>query len=276
MKKLFLILPFVFFFQFVHAQDSKPVTRKDERSAKKEERQEKINNMIRQQEEGALVFNKQSVVGLRLNTDGWSFLYEKGFMKSVKVTNLFSLEFGEKKHPKEKRLSYQFSTGNFIQIGTPYVYGKRNIFYQLKPGFGQQRLVGGKTNRNGVAVHWIYSGGISLGLERPYYVRVFDDGTGQAADIRYSKEDSLIFLSPGNIAQGTGLRYGWGQMKIVPGVHAKTALRFDYGRFNELVSAIEVGVNFEAYSRTPEIMLLTTNRQLFFNSYVAILLGKRK
>jgi hypothetical protein len=275
-KKLFLFLPILFFSFYVTAQDGNQLTRKDERSAKKQERQEKIDNLIRQQEEGALVFNKQSVFGLRLNTDGWSLLYEKGFMKNVKVTNLFSLEFGEKKHPKEKRLSYQFSTGNFIQIGTPYVYGKKNIFYQLKPGFGQQRLVGGKANRNGVAVHWIYTGGISVGLERPYYVRVFDDGTGQSADIRYSKEDSLIFLSPGNIAQGTGLRYGWGQMKIVPGVHARTALRFDYGRFNELVSAIEVGINVEAYGRKPEIMLLTNNNQVFFNSYVAILLGKRK
>jgi hypothetical protein len=275
-KKLSFFFISLFMFHALLAQETKPVSRKDERSAKKEERQEKINNMIRQQEEGALVFNKQSVFGLRLNTDGWSMLYEKGIMKNVKVTNLFSVEFGEKKHPKEKRLSYQFSTGNFIQIGTPYVYGKRNIFYQLKPGFGQQRLLGGKTNKNGVALHWIYNGGISLGLERPYYVRVFDDGSGQVGDIRYTKEDSVIFLSPGNIAQGTGLRYGWGQMKIVPGIHAKTALRFDYGRFNELVSAIEVGINIEAYSRRAEIMLLTENRQVFFNSYVAILLGKRK
>lgn len=276
MKKLSFFFISFFLFHSLIAQETNPASRKEERSAKKQERQEKINNMIRQQEEGALVFNKQSVFGLRLNTDGWSLLYEKGIMKNVKVTNLFSLEFGEKKHPKEKRLSYQFSTGNFIQIGTPYVYGKRNIFYQLKPGFGQQRLLGGKTNKNGVALHWIYNGGISLGLERPYYVRVFDDGTGQVADIRYTKADSVIFLSPGNIAQGTGLRYGWGQMKIVPGVHAKTALRFDYGRFNELVSAIEVGINIEAYSRKADIMLLTENRQFFFNSYVAILLGKRK
>jgi hypothetical protein len=223
-----------------------------------------------------LVFNKQSVFGFRLNTDGWSAFYEKGIMKNVKVANLYSLEFGEKKNPREKRLSYGFQTGGFIQFSTPYIYGKQNIFYQLKPSFGQQRLIGGKTNRNGVAVHLIYKGGISLGLERPYYVRVSNDGNGIVNDIKYSTADSVAFLNPGNIIQGTGLKYGWGEMKVVPGVHAKTAIRFDYGRFNELVSAIEVGLNVEAYSRKVDIMILNPNKQVFFNSYIAILFGKRK
>ena len=156
----------------VFAQDQPK--KKSERDEKKEARREKINNLIRQQEEGALVFNKQSVFGFRLNTDGWSILYEKGYLKSVSTTNLFSLEFGEKKHPKEKKLNNILSNSGFLQIGSPYVYGKQNSFYQLKPTFGQQRLLGGKTNKNGVAVTAIYAGGISTGLERPYYVRVQD------------------------------------------------------------------------------------------------------
>ncbi len=250
--------------------------KKSERDEKKEARREKINNLIRQQEEGALVFNKQSVFGFRLNTDGWSILYEKGYLKSVSTTNLFSLEFGEKKHPKEKKLNNILSNSGFLQIGSPYVYGKQNSFYQLKPTFGQQRLLGGKTNKNGVAVSAIYAGGISIGLERPYYVRVQDSGPDGSKDIKYSVADSAAFLAPGNIIQGTGLRYGWNQLKIVPGVHAKAALRFDYGRFNEMVSAIEVGMNLEAYSREINIMLRNKNSQLFFNGYIAILFGKRK
>jgi len=197
-------------------------------------------------------------------------------LKTVKLANLFSVEFAEKRHPKEQRLSYQFSTGNFIQLGTPYVYGKQNTFYQLKAGFGQQRLIGGKTNKNGVAVHWSYQGGPSLGIERPYYIRVFDNGEGFVEDIRYTKEDSIVFLSPGNIAQGTGLRYGWNQLRVLPGLHLRSAIRFDYGRFNELVSGIEIGLNAEFYSRRANILLLNKNRQFFFNSYIAFLLGKRK
>jgi hypothetical protein len=243
------------------------------RSTRKTERQERINNLIRQQEEGALVYNKQNIFGLRLNTDGWSAFYEKGIMKNFKLTNLYSLEFGEKKHPKEIKTTL---SDGFFQIGNPFVYGKQNIFYQLKLGFGQQRHVGGKANKNGVAVQWVYAGGLSLGLERPYYVRVFDNNPNGYRDIKYTPQDSAAFLQPFNIIQGTGLRYGWRDMQYIPGIHAKTAFRFDYGRFNEVVSALEIGVNVEAYSRTVNIMLLNDNKQVFFNAYVALLFGKRK
>lgn len=276
MKKLFLFFITAGITIISIAQDKKPVSKIEVRDAKKQERKNKINNLIRQQEEGALVFNKQNIFGFRLNSDGWGMFYEKGYLKSVQVTNLFSLEFGEKKHPKEKRLNNVLSNGSFVQFGNPFVYGKQNVFYQLKPTFGQQRLIGGKTNKNGVAIHAVYAGGISLGLERPYYIKVPAASGNQTRDIKYTVADSVAFLTPGNIIQGTGLKYGWKDMKIVPGAHAKIALRFDYGRFNEMVSAIEIGLNVEAYSRKVEMMLLNPGEQIFFNSYIAILFGKRK
>jgi hypothetical protein len=276
-KKLFIFLAAIITVSSIEAQNTKPSSRREEKEERKQDRRKKIDNLIRQQEEGALVFNKQNVFGLKLNTDGWGLFFEKGYMKSVKVTNLFSLEFAEKKHPKESKQSFQQVSGPFITFSTPFVYGKQNIFYQFKPGFAQQRLIGGKTNRNGVAVHAVYGGGISVGLERPYYVTVRGNaGSNNSRDIKYSQADSIAFLSPGNILQGTGFRYGWRDMKVVPGAHAKLAIRFDYGRFNELVSAIEIGVNAEVYSREINIMLLNPADRFFFNSYVAILFGKRK
>ena len=251
-------------------------SRRTERDAKKEARKEKIDNLIRQQEEGALVFNKQNVFGLRLNTDGWGLVYEKGYLKTVKTTNLFALEFNEKKHPKEQKINNVLNNNGFFQIGNPYVYGKRNSFYQLKLSYGQQRMIGGKTNKNGVAVHAIYAGGFSAGLERPYYVRIQDAGPEGSRDIKYTPADSAAFLAPGNILMGTGLRHGWNELKFVPGVHAKAALRFDYGRFNEVVTAIEIGLNIEAYSRKVQIMLLNPDKQVFFNGYIALMFGKRK
>ena len=65
-------------------------------------------------------------------------------------------------------------------------------------------------------------------------------------------------------------------MKFTPGVFVKTALRFDYGRYNELVSAVDVGLNVEYYTSKMPILLRNKERQLFFNAYVAIVFGKRK
>ena len=65
-------------------------------------------------------------------------------------------------------------------------------------------------------------------------------------------------------------------MKFVPGVHAKTALRFDWARFNTTISAIEFGFNFELY--TSEIVQMATieGNHFFANGYISILFGKRK
>ena len=73
-----------------------------------------------------------------------------------------------------------------------------------------------------------------------------------------------------------GFGKGWGEMKLTPGAYAKAALRFDYGRFNEVVSALEVGVTVEYYTKKIPQLLFSTQKQLFINAYVAILFGKRK
>jgi hypothetical protein len=91
----------------------------------------------------------------------------------------------------------------------------------------------------------------------------------------YKNNDS-IFLDPNRINGGAGFTKGFSEMKFVPGAFLKTALRFDYGRYNELLSAIELGVNVEVYSQKMPIMLRNKEKQLFFNAYAAIVFGKRK
>ena len=277
----FLFFTFsILLISFVTAQEIGSFRRNPEKEAKRKARREKIENYIRQQEEGALVFNKQTAWGFRLNTDGWNGFVEKGIMKTVKTTNIYYLEVGEKKNPKEKKVSNTIPDGNFVQAGNPCIFGKRNIFYQIKPGFGQQRLIGAKANKNGISVHWTYSGGVSLGLLRPYYVRAFFiDGNNQIADqlIKFNEKNVDTFnITNGYLLEGTGLKYGWNEMKIVPGLHSKTSLRFDYGRFNEMVSAIEVGLNVEYYFNDIEVLARNQPQKFFFNAFVAILLGRRK
>ena len=67
-----------------------------------------------------------------------------------------------------------------------------------------------------------------------------------------------------------------GDMTLTPGLYAKTAVRFDYGSYNEIVSAIEVGITGEFYSKKIPILLQIPQKQFFFSGYVAICFGKRK
>lgn len=243
---------------------------------KKKQKKEKINKIMRLEEEGVPSFNKQNAFGIKLNTDGWGLSYEFGRSKSVTRANIFQIEFNEKKHRKEdKGRKPTDGGGGFIFFGSPYVYGKKNIFYQLKVAAGQQILIGGKGNKNGVSVYGVGAGGVSLGMLRPYYVEV-NDLDNQQRYVKYDSPDSALFLTDSYIIGGAGLTKGWNQMKFAPGLHAKTALRFDYNRFNTVISAIEGGVNVEYYFKEIDQMVYSPTRKFFFNAYVSILFGKRK
>jgi len=246
--------------------------KKEARQEKAKERKEKINKLIKQEEQGALIFNKQSIFGIKLSTDGYGIFWEKGKFKTTTKTSLFRVELGERKHPKEEKLTRGVLG---FAIGNPYVYGKQNNFYYLNLGIGQQKLIGGKGNKNGVAVSAIYGGGLSAGLLKPYYIQIQDPNTGQRRDIKYENNDSL-FLAGDIILGSGGLGKGFNEMKFTPGAHAKVALRFDYGRYNDMVSAIEVGLNAEFYSQKMPILLRNKEKQFFYNAYVAINFGKRK
>lgn len=269
MKKLLLFVLITSVAISSSAQDT-TASRKGKINEKKEARKQKINALIRQAEEGILIYSKQSIFGLQFRTNGYGGFYELGRMKTNRKTTIYRLDITEIKHPKEEKLP---SGGIFF--GNPYIYGKINNFYQATLGFGQQYILGQKGNKNGVVVSAVYNAGLALGLLRPYYLEVQDPQNGQSKVIKYSKQDSALFVGP-TIVGGGGFGKGWSEMKVKPGGFAKAALRFDYGRFNETVSGIEVGISIEAYGEKIPIMLEQKNKQLFFQGYISILFGRRK
>lgn len=252
-----------------------------EKKQKAAEKKAKVEQLIKQEEEGALVFQKQSSFGLNFNSDGFGFTYEHGKYKTIKKTNLWWLSLGERKDPKQYKQSNTFTGGGgtVVFFGNSYVYGKQNNFYYLRLGLGQQKMLGSKGSKNGVAVSAIYGGGLSLGMLKPYYVQVPDNtgsGTG-TKDIKYTDSTASTFLDPTAIIGGSGFGKGLGEIKFVPGATARIALRFDYGRFNETISALEVGVNAEFYSQAMPILVgVNDQKKFFFNGYIALHFGRRK
>lgn len=266
MKKIVLSALVFLVINAVWAQNpapQSPTSRKD----KKEAKRERINNLLRLQEEGEIIFNKQSIFGIKLATDGYGLSYEWGKFKSNRVATIFQFELNEKKHKKEKRTSFVDRGFNFNSL----IYGKMNNFYQFKFGMGQQRIIGGKGNKNGVGVMAVYTAGLSAGFQKPYYVDV-DNGNGQRIRSTYPTIIDSNYSEQG----ASGFTVGWKDVKIRPGAFVKAAMRFDYGRFNETVTAIEVGLNAEFYaSKIPQIVY-SEEKQFFFNAYITLLLGRRK
>ncbi len=259
MRKIFFLLITVSFSFHSFAQNS--------RKQRQEAKRDHINQLIKQEEEGVIAYRKSFLFGAKLITDGYGIFFELGRASSVKKAMLYQLEIAERKHDKEQKQTSIFSNS------VPFIYGKENFFYQVKLGAQQQILLGNKSNKNGVAITANYGGGVSLGLLRPYYVQV-QKGNG-IEYVKYNSADSSLFLSS-PIYGGPGMGKGWNEMTVSPGLYAKTSVRFDYGAYNEVISAIEVGVTAEYYSKKIPQMVYNPQKQFFFGGYVAVLFGKRK
>lgn len=269
MKKLSIFFIVTLFAGFVFGQDSTQ-SKKSIKASQKEARREKINTLIKQAEEGELVYSKQSIFGIQLRTNGFGGFYEFGKMKTPRKTTIYRLDINVTKSQKEDKIP-----NGGVFFGNPFVYGKINYFYPVTLGIGQQYILGNKGNKNGVAVSALYIAGLSLGLLRPYYLEVNNPQSGNDTTIKYTQADSALFLGP-SIIGGGGFGKGWGEIKVRPGGFLKAALRFDYGRFNEVVSGLEAGVSLEFYAQKIPIMMFQKDKRLFFQGYISLDFGRRK
>jgi hypothetical protein len=266
MKKILFLITILSLSVHSFAQDNA----KTKKEIRREKRKVRIDALIKQEEEGVIVNKKHFLGGLKLTTDGYGFFVEKGIAQSIKRSLLFQLEITERKHPRESK---QFA----INGAGPFVYGKINFFYPIKLGVQQQFLLGNKGNKNGVSLSANVGGGITLGMQRPYLLGFDSLGVQIFRGLGNTLADSARFLLQGqDPISGPNLSTGFNQLKVVPGFYTKAGLRFDYGKYNEVVSALEVGVIAEFYSKKIPQMVFAKDKNFFFSAYVSLIFGKRK
>ena len=238
--------------------------------SKREMRKNRINQLIKEEEEGVINYQKQFLAGLKLTNDGYGGFMEIGRYKSVKKAWLFQLDIAERKHVKEEKAQLNPYNPN------PLIYGKINYFYPVRLGVQQQLLLGNKSNKNGLQLTANYGGGLSLGILRAYEVEMNINGTTKS--VYYDSPDSIYFLQMNQNPDVVGptLFKGWSKVTMVPGAYAKAALRFDYALLNDIINALEIGVSGEFYSKKIPQMVRQKQKQYFVSPYVAILFGRRK
>src|SRR6201985_2747868 len=83
------------------AQDTSDSVKMASRLNKQNAKKERMNNMLRMEEEGDLIFNKHNIFGIRLASNGYGINFEKGKFKSPTKTRLYQFELNEVHDPKE-------------------------------------------------------------------------------------------------------------------------------------------------------------------------------
>jgi len=224
--------------------------------------------------------------GLRLNTNGWSLFAEKGWVKEgeERESDLFynlktvQIEFSEVKHPKEMKQTNE-GQGMYSDKPRPFIYGKINNFYTLNLGYGFRRMIAGKPERGAVSVHWFGTGGLSLGMLKPYYVDAYvpqdNGGRFERRQIKYEDSSNGAFLNERLVIGGAGITKGLNEIKFVPGLQAKTGLHFDFASGKKTVMAIEIGIHAAYYTQKIEIMADQKAFPYNLNAFAGIQFGKR-
>lgn len=233
-----------------------------------------------------IVYNKEFAVNFKLHTNGYALGVDFGTLKSYYRTQFWSIEIGELKHPKEFRQSFEFRSPSTNRISRAFIFGKQNNFIPIRVGFGEKRYFSEKAKRRGLAIGMSYAAGPSLGLLKPYYldlIRLTDSPNGEPyiRSETYSEENAQYFLSINNIYGSSGFTKGLDEISILPGGHAKFALHFDWGAFDEFVKALDAGVMIDFYFRRVPLMVESPivvnseNTPIFINLYLNLQLGKR-
>ncbi len=206
--------------------------------------------------------------GIFLNSNGFGANYRYGFWRNARNQFIIDADFAYVKHPKEYKtvLTYNYSTHR-------YVFGKENLFWELKGLAGWQKELYRKIDRNGISVRMFYSGGASIGFLKPIYYKVFTTSpVGEIIDEEYLKFSPSLHQS--NIGGRGPFFMGFNEIKIVPGLTGKAGFSFEYSQKDAIIHALEASVSLTAYPKHIPIMATEKNNFLFFNLMVGYRFGR--
>jgi hypothetical protein len=222
-------------------------------------------------------YKNELSLGLGLHTRGFNIatIYTLNQTSSKAFTAL--LEFSELKSPKERRLTTEALTlgGN---SNRSFIYGKQNSLYTLRLGAGQRHYITEKPNKSVVALSFVYSGGLSFGMLKPYYLDLiyrFDPDGYSIRSERYTETNQYKFLEPLDINGATGFGAGWDELSLAPGLYGKAGIIFDWGPNDDISKILEIGLCLDSYFRTIPLMVENVKAPFFFNLYMNVYFGKR-
>ncbi len=223
-----------------------------------------------------IVYDREYTVAMTLNTNGFSLGVNSGKLKTYYKTSYFGGSIGLLRNPQEFRST---QGGQFGQNSGSFVFGKRNTLMPARVYKGWKRYYSGKDRRRGVAVGTAFELGATAGVIKPYVLEISSTSPEPGLQRQfYTYEENPEGFSQKTLISGTGgLKRGWSDATIIPGINARAAVHLDWGAFDEFVKAVEVGILVDAYPRAVPILIdPAQNTPLFINFYATVHLGRRR
>ena len=222
--------------------------------------------------EERIIYHHESSLFAVLHTQGLGLGYSKGKIRSIETTTRWDFELSYIRPLKQIKTvsATMFSTSSFI-------YGKLNDVLALRAGYGAEKRIYGKPYWGGVEVRWLYEGGASLALLKPYYYLVSVIKPSENGEYSIVVE-TQTFDDPSQWVEILGkapFKYGLDEIKFRPGIHAKTGLSFEFGTSRTNVQALEVGAVAECFPQGLPMMADNPIERFLLTFYLAYHWGSR-
>ena len=143
----------------------------------------------------------------------------------------------------------------------------------MRGGFGKQNVIFSKGERSGVEVRYNYYAGVDLGITKPVYLDILpNDSSTEIVTKAYDPNDPEQ-RDVANIYGPGPYFMGFDKLKVYPGVYGKFAISFEYGGWQQKVTALETGIVVDYFPKAIPIMAFNKNENLYFNFYFSFMWG---
>ncbi len=219
-------------------------------------------------EQQRIFYRNEQSVGLFLNSTGWGLGYRYGKRVNYLNKRLIEVDFNNIKHPKEYK-----TTNPYFPNTKGFVFGKKNLFFNLRVGYGFQHEMFRKIDRGGISIRRFISFGPSFGFYKPIYYERLVQVSQSTFEIEIEKFNDNIH-GPLDIYSRASFFKGFDEIKFLPGLYGKVGVTFEYSKYDRLLHSIELGATIDAYPKKVPIMATEDNQQIFPALFVSYRFGK--
>jgi hypothetical protein len=229
-----------------------------------------FGQLVEEQEEASILYKEGFAGGGGVHNTGWYIgtRYYRNF--DGRTDWVFEFDFSRDKHPKD----YKNARGSNPNA-KPYAFGKLNDLFNIRLGAGRITTLYENSSKNGVAIRYVYTGGLTLGLLKPFYLDMIygspnDPNVGLKSEA--ATVDKYIY---GQIYGASDFTNGLSEIKIRPGIYGKLGMQFNWESFDDDIRILEAGLTLDGYFQEIEMMALNPNPRFFVSFYVGLHFGSR-
>jgi hypothetical protein len=209
-------------------------------------------------------------IGIMASPNGIGPFYRNFYNHDSKFAKVFDIGLTGIKSIKEKSVLNQRMAN-----ATPYIYGKVNRLYALRPMFGLQKLLSERISKNGIGINGFACMGPTFGFLKPVYVDVETvDPNIPNSFIVLSKRYDPSVIPNESISGYSSFNKGLSHTKMVLGISLKVGVEFNWGLYSSGYKSLEMGFMADIMPSRPEIMAISKNKLIYSSFYISFALGE--